>query len=113
MHSYFFIHLKRKFIKVEIKDICFVVSVAHHVKIVTDKEVLMPHLSLKQLEMELPPNLFTRVNKGTLIPINRVIWFDKETVALTNAAFSFSDKYRKIFQSRVTIVIHEESKGPA
>lgn len=108
--KYFFIHIKNKFVRIDIESISHVISVVHHVKIVTDNQVYIPHLSLKQLEAALPPERFTRVNRATLIALDKVISFDKEDVMLKNAKFSFSGKYRKIFESKVQIVLHRETK---
>lgn len=71
----------------------------------------MPHLSLKQLETMLPMDLFARVNRGTLVPLHRVTSFDKDTVFLNETKLSFSDKYRKTFVEKVTILIHQDNKS--
>ena len=50
MQSFIFIHLNKRFVRINLTDIRYVLSVAHHVNIFTDHGELMPHLSLKQLE---------------------------------------------------------------
>ncbi|TXJ22827.1 MAG: LytTR family transcriptional regulator [Chitinophagaceae bacterium] len=109
MRSYFFIHLNKRFVRVNVKDIRYVLSVDHHIKIFTDQEVLMPHLSLKQLEEKLPGDTFVRVNRGTLISLDRVLFFDKDTVFIKDACFSFSDKFKKEFDDKITLIIHKET----
>ncbi|MBN8877462.1 MAG: LytTR family transcriptional regulator [Sphingobacteriales bacterium] len=111
MQSYFFIHLNKRFVRVNVKDIRYVLSIHHHIKIFTDREVLMPHLSLKQLEEVLPDNSFVRVNRGTLISLDRVLFFDKDTVFIKDACFSFSDKFKKEFDSKITVMLHQEAKS--
>lgn len=111
MRSYFFIHLDKRFVRVNVRDIRYVLSVAHHIKIFTDQEMLMPHLSLKQLEEKLPSDSFVRVNRGTLISLDRVLFFDKDTVFIKDACFSFSDKFKKEFDSKITIMLHQETKS--
>lgn len=108
MQSYFFIHLNKRFVRVNVKDIRYVLSVDHHIKIFTDQEVLMPHLSLKQLEEKLPSDSFVRVNRGTLISLERVLFFDKDTVFIKDACFSFSDKFKKEFDGKITVIKHQE-----
>lgn len=105
-----FIHLKGKFIKLDIERIHYVLSIEHHVKIVTDDGIFIPHLSLKQLEASLPQEQFARVNRGTLIALGKVLSFDKDEVVLPTGKFSFSDKYWKEFQQKVQILIHQERK---
>ena len=111
MQSFFFVHLKRKFIRIDIKDICYAVAVAHHVKICADQGTFIPHLSLKQLETILPGESFCRVNRGTLVALNRIISFDKDEVVLKDVRFSFSDKYRKELESKITVMLHQESSS--
>ncbi|PZR27307.1 MAG: hypothetical protein DI535_10790 [Citrobacter freundii] len=108
MHSFFFIHLKKKFVRIDVKDIRYVLSVAHHIKICTDQGIFMPHLSLKQLETILPPESFSRVNRGTLVALDRIISFDKDEVLLKDVKFSFSDKYRKELENKITVMLHQE-----
>jgi len=111
MQSFFFIHLKKKFVRIDVKDIRYVLSIAHHVKICTDQGIFIPHLSLKQLETILPVDSFSRVNRGTLVALNRIISFDKDEVLLKDVRFSFSDKYRKELESKITVMLHQESSS--
>ncbi|MBN8877521.1 MAG: LytTR family transcriptional regulator [Chitinophagaceae bacterium] len=111
MQSFFFIHLKKKFVRIDVKDIRYVLSIAHHVKICTDQGIFIPHLSLKQLETILPGDSFSRVNRGTLVALDRIISFDKDEVLLKDVRFSFSDKYRKELESKITVMLHQESSS--
>lgn len=109
MQPFFFIHLNNTYVRIDTKDIKYVISADHHVKIFTDHGQLMPHLSLKQLETMLPMDLFARVNRGTLVSLQRIISFDRDTAFLKDIKFSFSDKYRKEFVEKVTIMLHREN----
>ena len=111
MQSFFFIHLKRRFVRIDVKDIRYAIAVAHHVKICADQGVFIPHLSLKQLETVLPGDSFSRVNRGTLVALNRIISFDKDEVVLKDVRFSFSDKYRKELENKITVMLHQESSS--
>ncbi|MET6999379.1 LytR/AlgR family response regulator transcription factor [Chitinophaga defluvii] len=108
MQSFFFIHLKGKFVRINVKDIKYALAVAHHVKICADQGTFIPHLSLKQLETFLPAESFSRVNRGTLVALNRIMSFDKDEVVLKDIRFSFSDKYRKELESKITVMLHQE-----
>ncbi len=108
--EFFFIHLKGKFIRIDIKDVNYIRSVVHHVDIITERGTYTPHLSLKQLETILPVDQFTRVNRGVLINLQKVVSFDKETVYLKDTAFSFGDRYKEAFEAKVMVVIHRENK---
>lgn len=110
MPNFFFIHLKRKFIRIDFDDIRYVLSVGHHVKISTDQGIYLPHLNLKEVEAALPEESFSRVNRSTLVAINRIISFDRDAVMLKDASFSFSDKFRKELETKVRIMVHQENE---
>ena len=110
MPNFFFIHLKRKFIRIDFSDIKYVLSVGHHVKIATDQGIYLPHLNLKEVEAALPVESFSRVNRSTLVAINRIISFDRDAVMLKDASFSFSDKFRKELETKVRIMVHQETE---
>lgn len=112
MQPFFFIHVRKKFIRIDISDIRYIMAVAHHVKLVTEHGIFLPHLSLKQIETILPPEHFTRVNRSTLVALDRVETYDRETVSLKEASFSFTDKCRKIFLKKIRVVVHEEGEKP-
>lgn len=104
MQPHFFIHLKKKYIKISISGIRYILSLDHHVKIVTDQGIYIPFLTIKQLETILPPEQFCRVNRSTLVALNRIISFDRHSVTLRDGVFSFGDKYRKLIESRVRLL---------
>lgn len=104
MQSSFFIHLKRKYVRIAMNEIRYVLSLDHHVKIVTDSGIYIPFLTIKQLEKILPPDQFCRVNRSTLVALNRIISFDRQTVTLRDGVFSFSDKYRKLMEAKIRLL---------
>ncbi|MET0462009.1 MAG: LytTR family DNA-binding domain-containing protein, partial [Chitinophagaceae bacterium] len=104
MQQSFFIHLKKKYVRIGIDEIRYVLSLDHHVKIVTDHGIYIPFLTIKQLEKILRPEQFCRVNRSTLVALNRIISFDRHTVTLRDGVFSFSDKYRKLMEARIRLL---------
>ncbi|MGN6294964.1 MAG: LytR/AlgR family response regulator transcription factor [Chitinophagaceae bacterium] len=104
MQSFFFIHLKKKYIRIAINEIRYILSLDHHVKIVTDHGIYIPFLSIKQLETILPADQFCRVNRSTLVALNRIISFDRHTITLRDGVFTFSDKYRKLMEGKIKLL---------
>ena len=111
MQSSFFIHLKKKYIRICIHEIRYVLSLDHHIKIVTDNGIYIPFLTIKQLERILPADQFCRVNRSTLVALNRIISFDRQTITLRDGVFSFSDKYRKIMEAKIRLLWNNDSAG--
>lgn len=109
MNRHYFIRLNKSFIRVDLKEVFYIQSTAHHCQIFTVTGVLTPHISLKQLEEELPTDLHCRINRSVIIFMDKIDRFDRETVYLkNNASFSFSEAYRQNFLDKVTIMIHRE-----
>ncbi|MBN8877531.1 MAG: LytTR family transcriptional regulator [Chitinophagaceae bacterium] len=104
MQSFFFIHLKKKYVRIAISEIRYILSLDHHVKIVTDHGIYIPFLSIKQLETILPADQFCRVNRSTLVALNRIVSFDRHTVTLRDGVFTFSDKYRKLMEGKIKLL---------
>jgi DNA-binding LytR/AlgR family response regulator len=113
MQSSFFIHLKKKYVRIGIDEIRYVLSLDHHVKIVTDHGIYIPFLTIKQLERILPADQFSRVNRSTLVALNRIVSFDRQTVTLRDGVFSFSDKYRKLMETRIRLVWNSDTMTDA
>jgi DNA-binding LytR/AlgR family response regulator len=108
MQAYFFIRVDKKYIRINYKDLLYVESVGNYVKIFTENGIFLTPLTIKELEKMLPFELFCRVNRGTIIAIDRIVCFDRESVTLKNARFSFSDKYRKALEGKIRIITHME-----
>jgi two-component system LytT family response regulator len=108
MQAYFFIRVDKKYIRINYKDLLYVESVGNYVKLFTENGIFLTPLTIKELEKMLPFELFCRVNRGTIIAIDRIVCFDRESVTLKNARFSFSDKYRKALEGKIRIITHTE-----
>lgn len=112
MQPYFFIRVDKKYIRINYKDLSYIESVGNYVKLFTDNGVFLSTLTIKELEKILPFDAFCRVNRGSIVAIDRIVSFDRDNVVLKGAAFSFSDKYRKILEGKIRIITHMESSPP-
>jgi two-component system, LytTR family, response regulator len=109
MQPYFFIRVGKKYIRINYSDLSYLESVGNYVKLVTDSGSFLTTMTIKELEKILPIESFCRVNRGIIVSIARITSFDREHVMLKNAAFSFSDKYRKILETKVRIISHSDT----
>lgn len=110
MRDFFFIHLKRKFVRIDASDINYILSINHHVKIHTSKGVFIPYLGLEQMLKILPSASFVRINRAVIICIDKIISFTRDEVFLNVESFFITDRYRDEFISKVVIVIHSEKR---
>lgn len=113
MQPYFFIRVDKKYIRINYKDLSYIESVGNYVKLFTEGGIFLTPLTIKELEKMLPHDAFCRINRGTIVAIDRIISFDRDHVILKNATFSFSDKYRKVLEGRIRIITHIEPSHPS
>ncbi len=112
MDKAFYIHIKKRFIRIAWDDIYYIEAIGHHVRIHTCHGTYLPHLSLKRLATALPSDQFARVNRSAMVNLLRIKWFDSENVTLLAAketVLSFSDRFRKQLEQQVTIILHEDT----
>lgn len=112
MQPYFFIRIDKRYMRINYSDLLYVESVGNYVKLFTETGVFLTTLTIKELERVLPVDAFCRINRGTIVAIDRIISFDRVSVALKNIRFSFSDKYRKMLEGKIRIITHAESSQP-
>jgi hypothetical protein len=111
-HPYFFIRINKKYIRIDFSGIRYIESGGNYVRIFTDTGTFLTTMAIKQLEKALPAELFCRVNRGSIVPIDRIICFDRDGVILgNNVRIAFSDRYRKELEAKVTIIGYEEPKN--
>jgi two-component system LytT family response regulator len=108
MQPYFFIRVDKKYIRINYKELLYVESVGNYVKLFADTGTFLTPLTIKELEKMLPFDSFCRVNRGTIVAIDRIVSFDRDHVVLKNLSFSFSDKYRKALEAKIRIITHTE-----
>jgi len=103
--SCFFIRISKKYIRIRFRDILYIESVGNYVKIVTDTGSFLTPLTVKQLERALPPDLFCRINRGSIVAMDRIVCFDRDSILLDNhVKIIFSERYRKELEARITIL---------
>jgi len=111
MFEFFFIQWGNTSLRVDVAEILSITVNGHRLEIrLADGKRHMPYLTLKEIEAELPAELFARVNRGTLVALNHVICFDKDTVYMPDVNFGFSEGCRETFRQKIRLIIHKEKR---
>ena len=108
MRDHFYIHVKKKFIPIRFRDVHYIMTVRHNVKLATRQGVFLPSLSLPVLELILPAADFCRINKSVIIAITRIKHYDRTGVYLEgegNPYFHFGEYGRKRLESQLILVV--------
>ena len=82
MQSFFFIRTDNKYMKVSFHDILYVETCKNYIRLVTTSKTYIVLIAIKQIEQELPPQLFCRVHRSFIVGINVVCSFDNEVIYL-------------------------------
>jgi two-component system, LytTR family, response regulator len=103
----FFIKSDGKFIRFDVRDIRYVEGMKNYVKIFTTTRFYIVLISLRQLEKELPAELFCKVHKSYLVSMAHIQSFDPELVYMEGAVIPVSLVYRNNLQKRVRVLVSD------
>ena len=105
---FFFIRVGRKNVRVGLLEIIFIESVSNYIKIYTEVGTYLTPMTMKQCIKTLPETMFCRVNRSIIVPIHRVLSFDKEGVTLEGKKFGFGEGCKKDLEARIDMLVHEQ-----
>ena len=104
-HDYFYVKAehKGKMIKIDIDDIDYIESRSNYVAFHRGSDVTLAYLTLKDLELRLPPSQFTRVHKSYIVALNRITAFENGSLLLKNksARIPLGNNYKEVFMERM------------
>lgn len=97
--------------KINLYEIVYIESLANYIKIFTDVGTYLTPMTMKQCIRMLPDHLFSRINRGTIVPIHRILSFDKDGVTLEGKKFSFGEGCKKELEARIEKLTHEQTQA--
>jgi DNA-binding LytR/AlgR family response regulator len=109
--KHFFIRCDGKYIRIDIKDICYIEALKNYVRIFTEGGAYLALISMRQIEEELPANEFCRIHRSFIVPLARVKSFDNEMLYLEKVSLPVSPAYKNILQGKVRILFSDTRAG--
>jgi len=93
-----FVYLKggEKMIKIFLKDILYLESVGHYVKVFTQQDMQLVHESISLLEEKLPSELFLRVHRSFMINLSNIQAYSASSIELGNHQVPIGRKYKEV-----------------
>lgn len=104
MHINLFIHCAQKLECVNTRDISLIEASGHYVKIITTEKNYLVTSSLTKLEEELPAQLFCRVHRSFIIPVNNISHIERDVIRVGNLEIPFAPKYKPILFSKIKVI---------
>jgi two-component system LytT family response regulator len=98
---YFFIKSNLKIEKVFIEDILYIEALANYVILYAGHKKHIVYMSFKNIESQLPANLFLKIHKSFIVAVNAIQTIDNNEVILADHILPISKSYRQSVMERV------------
>lgn len=110
VQPFLFIRVGRKYVRIGLLEISSIESLANYIKVFTDVGTYLTPMTMKQCIRQLPENMFCRINRGTIVPIHRIVSFDKDGVTMEGKKFSFGEGCKKELEARINLFVQEQRR---
>lgn len=102
--GYTFFRVDRRYVKVIFREILYIESCLNFVKIKTKDKTHLVLITLRQLEQDLPQDLFCRVHRSFLIGIDHISSFDEDQVQLGDTNIPIGRSHRRKLESLLPVI---------
>lgn len=99
--SYLFIKTEYRLEKVEFKDILFIEGMRDYRRIHLLDKRIMTLQSFKDLELELPRNLFVRVHKSYIVSLNKIESIERNRIKIRKELIPISETFKEQFYKTI------------
>ncbi len=96
--GYLFVKYNYQWVKILFKDIELIEALDDYIKIYTQGKSFLIHMSMKVVSEKLPPQLFTRVHRSYIVPIEKIDKWNKNSLTLDDKTIPVSYTYQKQLQ---------------
>ncbi len=96
--GYLFVKYNYQWVKILFKDIELIEALDDYIKIFTPGKSYLIHMSMKVVSEKLPPQLFTRVHRSYIVPIEKINAWNKNSLTLDDKTIPVSYTYQKQLQ---------------
>ena len=104
--GYLFVKYNYQWVKIFFKDIELVEALDDYIKIYTTGKAYLIHMSMKVVQEKLPQQMFTRVHRSYIVPIEKINTWNKNSLTLDDKTIPVSYTYQKqlqeILQKKIT-----------
>jgi DNA-binding LytR/AlgR family response regulator len=113
MAPFFFIRSDGRYIKIAFGDIVYLESVKNYVRIVTTQKSWLVLMSLRQIEKEMPSDMFCRVHRSFMVSLYHIVSFDNEMVQLATRQVPIGNRFRQALPASVKILNADVRNRPS
>ena len=96
--GYLFVKYNYQWVKILFRDIELIEALDDYIKIYTPGKSYLIHMSMKVVSEKLPSQLFTRVHRSYIVPIEKINTWNKNSLTLDDKTIPVSYTYQKQLQ---------------
>ncbi len=96
--GYLFVKYNYQWCKILFKDIELIEALDDYIKIYTPGKAYLIHMSMKVVSEKLPAQMFTRVHRSYIVPIEKINTWNKNSLTLDDKTIPVSYTYQKQLQ---------------
>src|SRR5258706_9138312 len=108
MRQYLFLKTGKYHYKIKFSDILYLQAEKKLVHVVTQTKDYVVLNSLREIEPQLPPEVFCKVHRSYLISLDHADKFDNEYVYINEKKIPISDRYRMLLKQDIHILTGHE-----
>ncbi len=95
--EYIFIKTEYRLEKIALNDILYIEGMRDYRRIHTSGKKIMTLQTFKELELEMPASMISRVHKSYMVAINKIESIERERIKIGNTIIPISETYKKGF----------------
>jgi DNA-binding LytR/AlgR family response regulator len=95
--DFIFCKTDNRLVRLPLEDILFIEGLRDYISLQTKTEKLIVLENLKNLENELPANLFMRVHKSFIVALNKIEVIERNRIFIGKHIIPIGDTYKSVF----------------
>ncbi len=101
--NYFFLHADYNLVKISFDQVEYIEGLKDYIKVhlINQQKPVLSRISLKAIELQLPPDQFFRVHKSYLVNLDHVSQMRRARIKLINTEIPLSDSYRDVINRMI------------
>lgn len=103
-YKQFFVKVESRFLRLNLKDIRYIEALADYIILVTTKDKLVVHHTMKGMESKLPGSSFCRVHRSYIINLNHVDYIEDMVVVIGEKGIPVGASYKDKLMSKLNFL---------
>ncbi|MEO1416738.1 MAG: LytTR family DNA-binding domain-containing protein [Bacteroidota bacterium] len=99
-----FVKANRRYVRLKLDDILYVETKGDYVVFRTEKESLIVHSTLKNIESQLDPEKFVKVHRSYIVNLSRIVDIEEGTLVIEDKVIPISRAQRPILMDRIQVI---------